>query len=164
MVLCGIAASSCWAGDVSNDPTPIEAVASSQEAAPVVIDQGRASWYGPGLHGRRTASGERFDMNDYTAAHRSLPFGTVLRVQSTVTGQEVEVRVNDRGPFTPGLIIDLSRAAAQAIGLGTQGVKNVVLSITDPARAAVAQALMEAEASRPPQPTPVRRKVSKKRP
>ncbi len=134
------------------------------DAAPVVIDQGRASWYGPGLQGRRTASGERFDMNSHTAAHRTLPFGTLVRVQSMVTGKSVDVRINDRGPFTPGLIIDLSRAAAQAIDLGAQGVKDVVISITDPARAAVAEALMAEEASKPPRPVPQRRKTVRKRP
>jgi len=139
---------------------------------PVVIDRGRASWYGPGLHGRRTASGERFDMHGHTAAHRTLPFGTVVRVQSTVTGKSVDVRINDRGPFTPGLIIDLSRAAARAIDLGAQGVKDVVISITDPARAAVAEALMAEEANKPPRPapqpaprsTPPGRQAAKKRP
>jgi rare lipoprotein A len=86
---------------------------------------GIASWYGPGFQGRRTANGERFDTNQLTAAHKTLPFGTRVRVRSLVNGKEVVVRINDRGPFIAGRIIDLSRAAAQAIGMS--GVKRVVI-------------------------------------
>lgn len=86
---------------------------------------GAASWYGPGFQGRSTASGEPFDMNDYTAAHRSLPFGTELLVTSLDTGLSVIVRVNDRGPFVSGRELDLSRAAASAIGLLGFGVARV---------------------------------------
>ena len=78
-----------------------------------------ASWYGPGFHGRLTANGERFDQNALTAAHRSLPFGTRVRVTSTSTGRSVVVRINDRGPFVRGRSIDLARAAARVIGCGT---------------------------------------------
>jgi len=78
-----------------------------------------ASWYGPGFHGRLTANGERFDQNALTAAHRSLPFGTRVRVTSTETGRSVVVRINDRGPFVRGRSIDLARAAARVIGCGT---------------------------------------------
>lgn len=95
------------------------------------IGRGIASWYGGHFHGRRTASGERFDMHALTAAHPTLPFGTVVRVQSLVNGQEVEVRINDRGPHVKQRVIDLSRAAAQALGLlqsGT-GTKPVLLSV-----------------------------------
>ncbi|CAO4179728.1 Endolytic peptidoglycan transglycosylase RlpA [Methylorubrum populi] len=77
-----------------------------------------ASWYGPGFHGRLTANGERFDQNALTAAHRSLPFGTRVRVTSTSNGRSV-VRINDRGPFVRGRSIDLARAAARVIGCGT---------------------------------------------
>ena len=76
-----------------------------------------ASWYGPGFHGRRTASGEIFNTGAYTAAHRSLPFGTKVRVVNVTTGRSVIVRINDRGSFIRGRIIDLSKAAAQAIGM-----------------------------------------------
>lgn len=92
-----------------------------QAGAPVVI----ASWYGPGFHGRRTASGERFDMNAMTAAHRNLPFGTRVRVRSLETGREVVVRINDRGPARQDRAIDLSRAAARALGIERQGVSRV---------------------------------------
>ena len=82
-----------------------------------VIQSGRASWYGPGFHGRRTASGERFNTNELTAAHRTLPFGTKVRVVNKKTGKSVVVRINDRGPYAHGRVIDLSRASAQAIGI-----------------------------------------------
>ena len=77
----------------------------------------RATWYGHELAGNRTASGERFNPNGLTAAHRSLPFGTCLRVANPKTGRSVSVRVNDRGPFTKGVSLDLSHGAARAIGM-----------------------------------------------
>jgi len=84
-----------------------------------------ASWYGPGFHGKRTASGERFNQNDLTAAHRTLRFGTKVRV---CRGKRcVVVRINDRGPFIKGRTIDLSRAAAMAIGL--KGVARVRIEV-----------------------------------
>jgi rare lipoprotein A len=86
-------------------------------------ESGIASWYGPRFQGKRTANGERFNTNELTAAHKTLPFGTRVRVKSQVNGKEVVVRINDRGPFIKGRIIDLSFAAAQAIGL--VGVKKV---------------------------------------
>lgn len=87
-----------------------------------------ASWYGKELHGRRTASGERFDMNAMTAAHRQFPFGTRVRVRSIDTGREVVVRINDRGPFKQEREIDLSAAAARALGIQHLGVARVQLS------------------------------------
>ena len=88
---------------------------------------GKASWYGPGFHGRKTANGEVFNANALTAAHRTLPFGTRVRVTHRATGRSVVVRINDRGPFVHGRVIDLSRASAQAIGMG--GVADVTLSL-----------------------------------
>lgn len=91
------------------------------------VGGGMASWYGPGFHGRKTASGERFNTHDLTAAHRTLPFGTRVRVEAA-NGRSVVVRINDRGPFTKGKVIDLSRAAANVIGMGgTMRVNLVVL-------------------------------------
>lgn len=87
---------------------------------------GLASWYGPGFQGRRTASGERFDTGAFTAAHRTLPFGTRVRVVNVNTGRSVVVRINDRGPFVRGRVIDLSKAAARAIGMS--GVARIVLA------------------------------------
>ena len=94
-------------------------------------ERGGASWYGPGFHGRRTASGERYDMNAMTAAHRTLPFGTWVRVQSLVNGREVDVRITDRGPFISSRVIDVSRGAAQALGMLGLGFKEVVLLVPD---------------------------------
>ena len=88
--------------------------------------RGAASWYGPGFHGRKTASGERFNADAYTAAHKTLPFGTRVTVKNEKTGRAVVVRINDRGPYAHGRIIDLSQASARAIGLG--GVGRVTLS------------------------------------
>lgn len=91
--------------------------------------QGKASWYGPGFHGRRTANGERFNTEAYTAAHRSLPFGTKVRVTNLSNGQAVVVRINDRGPYIGGRVIDLSKAAAQAIGMIRSGTAPVRIEI-----------------------------------
>ncbi len=89
--------------------------------------QGLASWYGPRFHGRPTASGERFDSRDLTAAHRTLEFGTRVCVRSSITGKTVVVRINDRGPFTGGRVIDLSQGAAEALGMIGLGIKPVEL-------------------------------------
>jgi rare lipoprotein A len=93
----------------------------------VELGRGMASWYGPDFHGKRTASGERFDMNGLTAAHRTLPFGTRVRVRNTRNGREVVVRINDRGPRIADRIIDLSKAAAAALDLLQAGEAPVVL-------------------------------------
>ena len=81
-------------------------------------ENGEASWYGPGFHRRKTANGERYNMNALTAAHTSLPMNTVVEVTNLENGRKVNVRINDRGPFAKNRIIDLSRQAAQAIDLG----------------------------------------------
>ncbi|WP_313075708.1 septal ring lytic transglycosylase RlpA family protein [Melaminivora sp.] len=93
----------------------------------VLLGSGIASWYADSLHGRFTANGERYDRAEFTAAHRSLPFGSRLCVRSLVNGRTVAVRVNDRGPFAPGRVIDLSRAAAEELGLMGLGIKPVEL-------------------------------------
>ncbi len=95
------------------------------------LERGEASWYGPKFQGRRTASGERYDMHALTAAHKTLPFGTLVRVRSLVTGHEVDVRINDRGPFSAGRVIDMSRAAAEALGMLDLGVKDVLLLVPE---------------------------------
>lgn len=82
---------------------------------------GHASWYGPGFHGRRSASGERFDQNAMTAAHKTLPFGTILLVTNTHNNRSILVRINDRGPYIAGRMIDLSAAAAKSIGISGVG-------------------------------------------
>ncbi len=88
---------------------------------------GKASYYGKKYHGRKTASGERFNMWAYTAAHRTLPFGAVLRVTNRKNRKQVTVRINDRGPFVSGRIIDLSYAAAKRIDMIRDGVVEVRL-------------------------------------
>jgi rare lipoprotein A len=97
------------------------------EAEAAGVQRGAASWYGPGFHGRRTASGEAFNANAMTAAHRSLPFGTRVRVVNERTGRSVVVRINDRGPYAHGRVIDL--AAAPARLLGVRGTAYVSLHV-----------------------------------
>ena len=85
---------------------------------------GTASWYGPGFHGKKTASGKRFNQHALTAAHRSLPFGTPVKVTNLTNGKTVMVTINDRGPYHGGRIIDLSRAAARRLAMdGTARVR-----------------------------------------
>jgi len=91
---------------------------------------GMASWYGGKFHGRKTASGERFDKRARTAAHRTLPFGTRVRVTNLSNGKSVVVRITDRGPFgRRGRIIDLSEAAAEVIGMKRAGVARIRLEV-----------------------------------
>jgi rare lipoprotein A len=92
-------------------------------------EEGVASWYGPGFDGHRTASGERFDMRQLTAAHRTLPFGSMVQVRSLVNDRRVTVRINDRGPFSRGRMLDLSRAAALQLGMIGQGTHWVELRV-----------------------------------
>ncbi|HET6450590.1 MAG TPA: septal ring lytic transglycosylase RlpA family protein [Spirochaetia bacterium] len=91
--------------------------------------QGLASWYGGKFHGRLTSSGEVFDTNTMTAAHRQLPFGTMVRVTNLDNGRSAIVKINDRGPFVEGRIIDLSRAAAESLDMLASGVARVSLEI-----------------------------------
>jgi rare lipoprotein A (peptidoglycan hydrolase) len=113
----------------------------TQEASPAptlpaptaaIIGTGLASWYGAKHHGKRTASGEIFDQNKFTAAHRTLPWGSIVRVTNLDNGKSVEVRINDRGPFTKARIIDLSRAAARALGMVQSGVSPVRMELLSP--------------------------------
>lgn len=90
---------------------------------------GLASFYGAKFHAKRTANGERFDNNALTAAHKTLPFGSRVKVINPRNGLSVIVRINDRGPFVPGRIIDLSKAAASKVGLNHQGTFPVRLEI-----------------------------------
>jgi rare lipoprotein A len=92
-------------------------------------EKGVASWYGEPYHGRRTASGEVYDMHRLTAAHKTLAFGSVVKVTRRDTGADVKVRINDRGPFVEGRIIDLSYAAAKKIGLDVDGVVPVKIKV-----------------------------------
>jgi len=109
---------------IESQPEP-EPVAS----APVFEQIGKASWYGPWHHGRLTASGERFDMNQLTAAHRTLPLDTRARVTNLANGRSVEVTVNDRGPYVKDRVIDLSAKAAKELDLKKQGVGRVKIEV-----------------------------------
>jgi rare lipoprotein A len=95
------------------------------QGEPVVEQVGEASWYGNGFHGKKTASGERFDQHDLTAAHPTLPMGTEATVTNLETGKSVEVTINDRGPYSKGRDIDLSKEAGKEIGIKNDGVAPV---------------------------------------
>lgn len=100
------------------------------------VERGSASWYGPGFHGNRTANGDVYDMHKLTAAHRTLPLGSVAVVRSLTNGRQVTVRINDRGPFARGRILDLSFAGAEAMGMvgrGTDEIELRVISYQGPA-------------------------------
>ncbi len=110
-------------------------IAYDASQAPRAVQEGVASWYGPGFHGRKTSSREVYDQHDFTAAHRTLPLGTWALVTNTNNGQTVKVYVNDRGPYVDGRVIDLSYGAARAIGMleeGTAPVRIVVLGTEPP--------------------------------
>lgn len=89
---------------------------------------GGASWYGPGFDGKKTASGERFNQNAMTAAHRTLPLGSVVQVTDQRTGKSIRVTINDRGPFSGGRIIDLSKGAASKLGFIARGTTKVCIA------------------------------------
>ena len=92
-------------------------------------EKGEASWYGPGFNGKKTANGEKFDMYKLTAAHKKLAFGTKVRVTNLKNGKSVIVRINDRGPFVKGRVIDLSKKAAQQIDMINAGHVPVKIEI-----------------------------------
>lgn len=96
-----------------------------------ILETGVASWYGPNFHGKLTANGEVYDMDGLTAAHRTLPFGTILLVENADNGKTVSVRINDRGPFAKDRIIDLSREAAKHIDMIDPGTANVRLYLLE---------------------------------
>jgi rare lipoprotein A len=106
------------------DPTSVNRIESLRAKLASV-----ASWYGPGFHGRRTANGEVFNQHAMTAAHKSLPFGTKVKVTNLNNGRSVIVRVNDDGPHIPGRVIDLSQGAAAKIGMLSSGTAPVKLQI-----------------------------------
>jgi rare lipoprotein A len=114
-------------------------VAAPAESQPVemeaetgtAIGSGSASYYASKFHGRRTASGEAFDNGAMTAAHRSLPFGSLVRVTNPANGRSVVVRINDRGPFSRGRLIDVSRAAAEELGIVARGHGTVELALLE---------------------------------
>ncbi|MBI4411258.1 MAG: septal ring lytic transglycosylase RlpA family protein [Deltaproteobacteria bacterium] len=106
--------------------------ASKKEKLPDAVIFGRASWYGVPFHGRTTANGERYNMYDMTAAHKSLPFGSTLRVINLTNNRIVTVRINDRGPYIPGRVLDLSYAAATELDMIHEGVGKVKIEVYKP--------------------------------
>jgi rare lipoprotein A len=95
------------------------------------VEQGEASWYGPGFHGKKTASGETYDQNELTAAHRKLPLGSEATVTNLESGKKVEVEINDRGPYVEGRKIDLSKAAAKKLDMLDDGTAPVRIEATE---------------------------------
>jgi rare lipoprotein A len=108
---------------------PLIAVAAAGGDPVVKTIVGWASYYGPGFHGRRTASGEIFDMHELVAAHRTLPLGTVARVTNLANGRSVVVRITDRGPYIRGRILDVSKGAAKALAFVRDGITRVRIDI-----------------------------------
>ena len=111
-------------------PPPAPIPPTTEDHRPVFTQVGLASWYGPHFHGNETADGERFDMNALTAAHRTLPFNSYVRVTDLANGRSVVVRINDRGPYAANRIIDLSARAARELGID-DGIARVRLELVD---------------------------------
>ena len=111
--------------DIDSFDPPVE----DERSVAQPLGTGVASYYGQRFHGRRTASGEAFDMRAMTAAHRTLPFGSLVRVSNPANGRSVTVRINDRGPYAHGRTIDVSRAAAEELGLVARGHGTVELEL-----------------------------------
>jgi rare lipoprotein A len=119
------------AGVVHHGALAEDTIAGEATAATGAVEQGRIAWYGKKFAGRRTASGERFDPDAMTMAHPSLPFGTRVRVTNLANDKTVTLRVNDRGPTTPGRIADVSAAAARELGMIKAGVVEARLEVLD---------------------------------
>ncbi|WP_076538675.1 septal ring lytic transglycosylase RlpA family protein [Shewanella sp. UCD-KL21] len=109
---------------------PIDSPKTQQYSASHAL-VGQASWYGSKFHGRLTASGEKYNMRAYTAAHKTLPFGTIVRVTNTGNNKSIDVKINDRGPFVKGRVIDLSQKAFQQIASVDQGIVAIKIDILD---------------------------------
>jgi rare lipoprotein A len=109
-------------------PPPVHGTAPAPER-PIFTESGVASWYGAAHRGRLTASGERFDTEAMTAAHRALSFGTIARVTNVATGTMVKVRINDRGTAVDGRVLDLSQNAARSLGIVTDGTADVRIEV-----------------------------------
>ncbi len=109
---------------IPSQPAPAPAI-----RQPIFVETGLASWYGPPYHNRKASNGEIYDMNALTAAHRTLPLGSIVRVTNVSTQHSVVVRITDRGPFIPGRIIDLSLAAAKAVDVWRPGLARVKVEL-----------------------------------
>jgi rare lipoprotein A (peptidoglycan hydrolase) len=127
--------SGCTSKDSGDQGKQMPQESSSSPSTPLHKQVGEASWYGPGFQGQETANGETFDQKDLTAAHPSLPMGTTAKVTNLENGKKVEVRINDRGPFTKGRAIDLSSAAAKKLDMKKDGTTQVKIETkTKPAK------------------------------
>jgi rare lipoprotein A len=127
LLVCGVATSPACL-------LPSEAEARSRRRAAIAHDiVGTISWYGGTFHGRRTASGERYDMRDLTAAHRHLPLSTRVRVTNLENGRSVTLRINDRGPYAGDRVLDVSRAGAEQLGFSEKGVTRARVTVLDEA-------------------------------
>ncbi len=115
--------------EASQPQSPPETIEVPADAKPILVETGLASWYGPPYHNRRGANGEVYDMNAMTAAHRTLPLNSVVRVTNLKTKQSALVRITDRGPFVEGRVIDLSLAAAKETGVWRMGTAPVRLEV-----------------------------------
>ncbi len=139
----------------------VAACSLTRSVTPPVVDgrqEGVASWYGPGFHGKRTANGEIYDQYELTAAHQTLPLGTRVMVTSLTNGRSVEVRINDRGPFVDGRVVDLSYAAASVLRMVGPGTMPVRLEVVD-APVQVASRATVPVVTTPRSSTPLRRDV-----
>lgn len=137
LILIGTCSCLLFLASCSHKNTPQKSEYKSKPAAShssnkLVTTKGKASYYGNEFDGRKTASGEIFRQGKYTAAHRTLPFGTMVTVKNLSNGKTVTVRINDRGPFAKSRLIDLSRSAAEAIGMVKQGIADVEISYKKP--------------------------------
>jgi rare lipoprotein A len=126
LVLCTLLPAAACMNKIEQPPPPPPVV---EAPKPAFEQVGKASWYGPFHHGRKTASGEKFDMNDLTAAHRTLPLGTEAKVTNLENGRSVTVTVNDRGPYKQGRVIDLSKRAAETLGMKEDGLAEVKIEV-----------------------------------
>lgn len=133
LLFCWISLFLASCGTVRNVERASEETSDREDSKEVgqVIEDGVASWYGPNFHGKLTANGETYDMDGMTAAHRTLPFETVVRVENKENGKTVDVRINDRGPFAKDRIIDLSRAAAEEIDMKDNGTAKVEITLLE---------------------------------
>lgn len=118
---------SSTSGSTSKSSTSGSSSSSSKSTGKV--EKGQASYYADKFHGKATASGEKYDKTKLTGAHRTLAFGTVVRVTNTANGKSVDVRINDRGPFKAGRVVDVSRAAAEKLGMIQAGVINCTVEV-----------------------------------
>jgi len=114
---------------IDRDPVPVRDGAISGSQSPVITQIGAASWYGSGFNGKKTASGELYDDSKFTAAHKTIALGNKAKVTHLGNGKSVEVVINDRGPYVKGRMIDLSQAAAQALGMIDKGVAKVQIEL-----------------------------------